>query len=56
MTSFILPILGLTALCAGWVAVQILAKHLGTKNHIDNAGSCGNGCNCGGGICELKEE
>ena len=40
------PILILAGLTAGWVAVQLLARKMGTKNHIDNAGACGNGCTC----------
>ena len=36
----------MTLLAAGWAGVQVLAHRLGTKNHIDNAGSCGNGCAC----------
>ena len=53
--SHILPVFAIAALCAGWVAVQVLAKRMGTKNHFDDAGSCGNGCSCGGGICERED-
>lgn len=53
MWTYLVPVLALAALSAGWVLVQILAKRLGTKNHFDHAGSCGNGCSCGGGVCEL---
>lgn len=46
----------MTFLAAGWAAVQVLARKLGTKNHIDNAGSCGNGCACTseGDFCKNK--
>jgi hypothetical protein len=47
--SHLLSIFALSALCAGWVAVQLLAKKLGTKNHIDNAGDCCGGCSCSNG-------
>lgn len=30
----------MAGLCAGWVAVQLLAKHQGTKNHFDHAHTC----------------
>ncbi|HLG35118.1 MAG TPA: hypothetical protein VI757_09580 [Bacteroidia bacterium] len=43
------PIFAMAFLAAGWMAVQLLAKKSGTKNHIDNLGSC-----CGG--CERKED
>ena len=54
--QIIIPVLVVTFLSAGWVAVQILARKIGTKNHIDNAGSCGNGCTCmsGGTSCTNK--
>lgn len=54
--TYLLPILALTALTAGWMAVQLLAKRLGTKNHIDEfKDGCGN-CTCGGGgACQTKE-
>lgn len=45
--QYIIPILFLTVLCAGWVVVQIIAKKMKTKNHFDNLTSCGH-CNCGG--------
>lgn len=56
MLSYLIPVLALAGLSAGWVAVQILAKRLGTKNHFDDAGSCGNGCSCGGGVCRVEEK
>ena len=48
--KYIIPILAVAALCAGWVVVQLLAKKMKTKNHFDNLsgeGSCMN-CTCGG--------
>jgi hypothetical protein len=49
---YLIPILALTFLAAGWAAVQLLARKMKTKNHIDNAGGC---CgSCGGGTCERK--
>ena len=53
--SHLLPVLALALLAAGWVAIQFLAKKMGTKNHFDNLGEgCGN-CGCGGSSCELKD-
>lgn len=53
--SYLIPILALAALCAGWVAVQFLARKMKTKNHFDNLDSstCGN-CTCGG-ISECED-
>ncbi|MFZ2897022.1 MAG: hypothetical protein WA004_00275 [Saprospiraceae bacterium] len=52
--SYLLPILALTFLCAIWMAVQLLARRVGTKNHIDEfKNGCG-GCTCGGGHCERE--
>jgi len=31
-------------LAAGWMGVQILAKRMQTKNHIDNGGGCCGAC------------
>jgi hypothetical protein len=44
--DYIIPILAVTLLSAGWAGIQLLARRLGTKNHIDQAGSCGSGCTC----------
>lgn len=53
--SYLIPIIALSLLCAGWVAVQFLAKKMGTKNHFDHgAGSCGK-CNCSGASCSLEK-
>ncbi len=55
--NHIIPILAVVALTASWAAIQIIAKKLGTKNHIDNAGSCGKNCSCSGGdSCEKTSE
>ena len=53
--EYLFPILALAALTAGWMAVQLLARRLGTKNHIEHGGSgCGQ-CGCGE-ACVRKEE
>lgn len=55
--SYIIPILALAGLAAGWVGVQLLARRMGTKNHFDNAASCGNNCSCmgdGGEACRRE--
>jgi len=54
--KYIIPILFVAALCAGWVIVQLLAKKMKTKNHMDNLGKGGcMTCTCGaseGDVCE----
>ena len=47
--TYILPVLAITLLAAGWVGVQLLAKKMKTKNHIDGHSGC-----CG--ACEGKSE
>lgn len=53
--QYITGILMAVALSAGWIAVQILARKTGTKNHFDQpTASCsdfGRSCNCGGDTC-----
>jgi hypothetical protein len=46
--NYIIPVLALALLAAGWAGVQLIAKKIGTKNHIDNGGGC-----CGD--CEKKD-
>ncbi len=45
--QYIIPILVLTMLAMGWMGVQLLAKRMQTKNHIDQTSCCG--------ACEGKE-
>lgn len=40
----IVPVLALSILAAGWAGVQILAKRMKTKNHIDNPDGCCGAC------------
>lgn len=54
--TYLLSILALTILSGGWVGVQLLAHKMKTKNHIDHAGECGNGCTCMGITGECKKE
>ncbi len=51
--NYIIPVLVLSVLCAGWVVVQIIARKMKTKNHFDDLGKggCAN-CTCGGLDCE----
>ena len=53
--QYLIPVLALAAVCAGWIGVQFLARRLGTKHHLGEreATSCG-GCHCQG-KCELPE-
>ena len=36
----IISVLVLAFLTAGWLAVQLLARRIGTKNHFENATTC----------------
>ncbi len=47
--KYIIPILFVAALSAGWVVVQLIAKKMKTKNHMDDLGKgeCMT-CTCGG--------
>jgi hypothetical protein len=56
--KYLLIILGLGLLSAGWVAVQFLARRMKTKNHFDHLNSACGHCTCGGldGTCSLNEE
>jgi hypothetical protein len=48
--QYLIPVLALTALAAGWMAVQLIARRMKVKNHIDNGGGC---CGaCGSKTCE----
>ncbi len=46
--KYLIIILAVGVLCAGWVLVQILAKKLKTKNHFEHLNSSCGGCTCGG--------
>jgi len=54
--KYLIPILFVAALSAGWVVVQLIAKKMKTKNHMDNLGKGGcMTCTCGaaeGDVCE----
>ncbi|TAK36278.1 MAG: hypothetical protein EPO28_13580 [Saprospiraceae bacterium] len=51
-----LPVLALAVLCAGWLALQFLAKKMGTKNHFENgSSSCGGNCGCGASCTKEKQ-
>jgi hypothetical protein len=56
MMQFIIPIMGLSALCAGWVLVQLLARKMKTKNHFDDLNSSCGHCNCGGMVTQCGRE
>ena len=45
--QYLIPVLALTVLAGGWMGVQLLAKKMQTKNHIDQTSCCG--------ACEGKE-
>ncbi|MCB0688955.1 MAG: hypothetical protein KDC53_20595 [Saprospiraceae bacterium] len=59
MLQYIIPVISLAALAAGWVAIQFLARKMQTKNHFDDLNSSCGSCNCGGGMsehCQLKRK
>jgi hypothetical protein len=39
-----IPIISLALLAAGWMYVQILAKRMKVKNHIDQTSGCCGAC------------
>jgi hypothetical protein len=57
LTVHIIAVLSAAFLCGGWVAVQVLARRMKTKNHFDDLDSCG-ACSCGGvpGACVKAKE
>ena len=56
--QYIIPVISLAALCGGWVAVQLLARRMKTKNHFDHLNSSCGHCTCGGveGNCTTGEK
>ncbi len=50
MMKYLIPILFVAILSAGWVIVRLIAKKMKTKNHMDNLGKgdCMS-CTCGAG-------
>ena len=48
-------VVGLAVLCAAWVGVQLLARQMGTKHHLNGqGGSCCGQCGVDG--CTHPEE
>ena len=39
--DFLLPVMGMAVLAGGFMGVQLLARKLGIRNHIDHGGCCG---------------
>ena len=48
MIKYLLIITFTAALCGGWIAVQVLARRMKTKNHFDHLNSACGHCTCGG--------
>lgn len=44
MLELLIPVLVLSLVAVGWGGVQLLAKRMGTKNHIDNTSTCCGAC------------
>jgi hypothetical protein len=42
--TYMIPVIGLALLAAGWMGVQILAKKMEVKNHIDQTSGCCGAC------------
>jgi hypothetical protein len=42
--EYLIPVLALTLLVAGWMGMQLLAKKMKVKNHIDHRGGCCGAC------------
>jgi len=59
MLEYLIPILFVSLISAGWVVVQLIARKMKTKNHFDHldSSSCGH-CTCGGveGCCTSDEQ
>ncbi|MDX5326813.1 MAG: hypothetical protein LPK80_11200 [Bacteroidota bacterium] len=53
LKEILIPALALAALTAGWMGVQIIAKRMQTKNHIDQTSGCCGACS-NKGSCERK--
>ncbi len=41
---YLIPVLAFALLAAGWMAVQLLARKVGTKNHLEDGGGCCGAC------------
>jgi hypothetical protein len=42
--EYFIPVLAFALLAAGWMMVQLMAKKMGTKNHIEHHASCCGAC------------
>ena len=42
--NYLISVVALAALVAGWGALQFLAKKMQVKNHVDHSGSCCGAC------------
>lgn len=52
--TYLIPVFAIAVLTAGWMGVQLLAKKMNTKNHIDHSSSCCGTCD-NKDSCELKK-
>jgi hypothetical protein len=44
LLTYLVPVFALSLLAAGWMAMQLLAKKMNVKNHIDSSGGCCGAC------------
>lgn len=56
ITEYLIPVLAFTLLCAGWIMVQMVAKKMRIKNHIDGGGCCGACDEKAKGTCDGKNK
>jgi hypothetical protein len=53
--QYVIPVLAFALLAAGWMGMQILAKKMKVKNHIDSTGGCCGACE-NRNVCDKKVE
>lgn len=41
LMRYVIPVAALAALAAGWMGMQLIARRMKVKNHIDHGGCCG---------------
>lgn len=44
LITYLIPVVAMAVLVGGWGLVQLLAKKMNVKNHIDHGGSCCGAC------------
>lgn len=44
LIQYLIPVVALAALAAAWMGMQLLARKMKVKNHIDGGGGCCGAC------------